>query len=395
LITSRPVLVILTLLLLTLGLAPGCGIQQAAAPASPEQAQDISPDEFNRVAEVWGLLEAEHIKGDSLDAQTISDGAIRGMLAALDDPYASYLDSRQFEIANQDLKGYFEGIGAEVGLRDGRITILAPLPDTPAERAGIRPGDVILEIEGESAENISLLEAVNKIRGEKGTTVSLLVLHLDSPDPVTIIVTRGVIPLVSVRLNMRPDNTGHMRISSFSASTNKELLESLDSFQGSNGSGLVIDLRDNPGGLLTSVVDVTSQFLDEGLVLYQIDAHGKRTDWGVKPGGSAKDIPVVVLVNQFSASASEVFAGALMDHERAQVVGIKTFGKGSVNNLWPLKDGSGINFTVANWYTPDGFLIEGEGIAPDVVFEPVEDTPTDVHLDKAVQILQARITRDS
>ena len=392
---SRPVLVILALLLLTLGLAPGCGIQQAAAPANPEQAQDISPDEFNRVAEVWGLLEAEHIKGDSLDAQTISDGAIRGMLAALDDPYASYLDSRQFEIANQDLKGYFEGIGAEVGLRDGRITILAPLPDTPAAHAGIRPGDVILEIEGESAENISLLEAVNKIRGEKGTTVSLLVLHLDSPDPVTIVVTRGVIPLVSVRLKMRPHSIGHMRVSNFSANTKKELLESLDRFEDSNGSGLVIDLRDNPGGLLTSVVDVTSQFLDEGLVLYQIDAHGKRTDWGVKPRGRAKDIPVVVLVNQFSASASEVFAGALMDHERAQVVGINTFGKGSVNNLWPLKDGSGINFTVANWYTPDGFLIEGEGIAPDVVFEPVEDTSTDVHLDKAVQILQARITRDS
>ena len=223
---------------------------------------------------------------------------------------------------------------------------------------------MILEIEGESAENISLLEAVNKIRGEKGTTVSLLVLHLDSPDPVTIIVTRGVIPLVSVRLNMRPDNTGHMRISSFSASTNKELLESLDSFQGSNGSGLVIDLRDNPGGLLTSVVDVTSQFLDEGLVLYQIDAHGKRTDWGVKPRGRAKDIPVVVLVNQFSASASEVFAGALMDHERAQVVGIKTFGKGSVNNLWPLKDGSGINFTVANWYTSRWVLDRRRGDRP-------------------------------
>ena len=392
---SRSVPVTFTMLLLIVGLTVGCGIQQAAAPDNPEQARDISPDEFNRVAEVWSLLEAEHIKGDSLDAQTISDGAIRGMLEALDDPYASYLDSRQFEIANQDLKGYFEGIGAEVGLRDGRITILAPLPDTPAERAGIRPGDVILEIEGESAENISLLEAVNKIRGEKGTTVSLLVLHLDSPDPVIIVVTRGVIPLVSVRLNMRPDNTGHMRISSFSANTKKELLESLDSFQDSNGSGLVIDLRDNPGGLLTSVVDVTSQFLDEGLVLYQIDAHGKRTDWEVKPGGKAKDIPVVVLVNQFSASASEVFAGALMDHGRAQIVGIKTFGKGSVNNLWPLKDGSGINFTVANWYTPDGFLIEGEGIAPGVVFEPVEDTPTDVHLDKAVQILQARITRDS
>ncbi len=385
--------------LLIVALTTGCGIQQMAGPSDTERTQQPTQqeaaDQFSRVTEVWELLEAEHIKGDSLDAKTLSDGAIRGMLEALDDPYASYLDSRQFEIANQDLKGYFEGIGAEVGLRDGKVTILAPLPGTPAERAGIRPGDVILEIEGESAENISLLEAVNKIRGQKGTQVTLLVLHLGDPKPVPIVVTRGVIPLVSVRLNMREDRIGHIRLSAFSASTKRELLESLESFEDSRGSGLVMDLRDNPGGLLTSVVDVTSQFLDDGLVLYQIDAHGKRTDWEVKPRGEAKDIPVVVLVNQFSASASEVFAGALMDHQRAKIIGIKTFGKGSVNNLWPLNDGSGINFTVANWYTPNGSLIEGEGIFPDVPLDPVEDSATDVHLDRAIQVLQAQIAQGS
>ena len=389
--------------LVIVALTTGCGIQQTAGPSdtelthqqTQEQTREEAADQFSRVTEVWELLEAEHIKGDSLDAKTISDGAIRGMLQALDDPYASYLDSRQFEIANQDLKGYFEGIGAEVGLRDGKVTVLAPLPGTPAERAGIRPGDIILEIEGESTENISLLEAVNQIRGQKGTQVTLLVLHLGDPDPVRIVVIRGVIPLVSVRLNMREDRIGHIGLSAFSAGTKRELLESLESFEDSGGSGLVMDLRDNPGGLLTSVVDVTSQFLDDGLVLYQVDAHGKRTDWEVKPRGKAKDIPVVVLVNQFSASASEVFAGALMDHQRAKIIGIKTFGKGSVNNLWPLNDGSGINFTVANWYTPNGSLIEGEGIFPDVPLDPVEDSTTDVHLDRAIQLLQTQIAQGS
>ena len=381
--------------LLVLTLAAACGIQQAAEPEAAGAAQAELPAEFSRVAEVWELLRNEHIKGDSLDPQSISNGAIRGMLEALNDPYASYLDSRQFEIANQDLKGYFEGIGAEVTLRNGQITVLAPLPDTPAEKAGIRPGDIILAIEGESAENISLLQAVNKIRGQKGTTVTLLVLHLGDTDPVSIEVTRGVIPLVSVRLNMLDGGIGHMRLSSFSATTKRELLESLERFRDSDGVGLVLDLRDNPGGLLTSVVDVTSQFLDDGLVLYQIDAHDHRRDWEVEAGGKALDVPLIVLVNQFSASASEVFSGALMDHGRATVVGIKTFGKGSVNNLWPLDDGSGVNFTVANWYTPNGALIEGEGITPDIVLEPVEDFSTDVHLERAVEVLREQIAREN
>ena len=381
--------------LLVLMLAAACGTQQAAEPDAAGPAQDELPAEFSRIAEVWELLREEHIKGDSLDPQAISNGAIRGMLEALNDPYASYLDSRQFEIANQDLKGYFEGIGAEVTLRNGQITVLAPLPDTPAEKAGIRPGDIILAIEGESAENISLLQAVNKIRGQKGTTVTLLVLHLGDTDPISIEVTRGVIPLVSVRLNMLDGGIGHMRLSSFSATTKRELLESLERFRDSDGMGLVLDLRDNPGGLLTSVVDVTSQFLDDGLVLYQIDAHDHRRDWKVEAGGKALDIPLVVLVNQFSASASEVFSGALMDHGRATVVGIKTFGKGSVNNLWPLDDGSGVNFTVANWYTPNGALIEGEGITPHIVLEPVEDFSTDVHLERAVEVLREQIAREN
>ena len=380
------------LLAVLIGLLIGCAVAQGPNRDS-RTTVDRLPTEFERLAEVWELLEAEHIDGTNLDAQAISNGAIRGMLEALDDPYTAFFDSEQYKIATQDLKGFFEGIGAEVGLREGKITILAPMPESPAEKSGIRPGDVILRIQGESAEGISLMEAVSRIRGKKGTTVELLILHLDNAEPVTILVVRGVIPLTSVRFMMLDDNIGHLRLFNFAATTNDDLLKALDTFNESGGTGIVVDLRNNPGGLLSSVVDVGSQFIEDGLVLYQIDAQGKRTDWKVKSGGKAGDIPIVVLVNEFSASASEVFTGAMLDHRRATVVGVTTFGKGSVNNLWPLRDGSGVNFTIARWYTPNGTLIEGEGITPDIVMERAGDGEPDVQLARAIEILQEQIAQ--
>ena len=357
-----------------------------------EAAIEGLPAEFERLAEVWALLQREHIDGADLDGQALSDGAIRGMLSALDDPYAAYLTPEQFKLESQDIQGFFEGIGAEVGMRDGRITIIAPIPDTPAELAGIRPGDVILEIEGESTQGISILEAVHKIRGEKGTAVELLVLHLNSSEPVTIVIIRGVIPLTSVRLLMQVGRIGHLRLSGFTGTSVNDLKEALDRFERSQGAGIILDLRNNPGGLVSSVIDVASQFLEGGqLVLYQIDAEGRRIDWKSKSGGKGVDIPMVVLVNAFSASASEVFAGAIMDHGRATVIGTTTFGKGSVNSIWPLDDGSGVNFTIARWFTPNGTLIAGEGITPDVVAEVPEGETDDVQLDQATELLKELI----
>ena len=352
------------------------------------------PPEFQRLAEVWDLMNQEHIDADSLDAQTIADGAIRGMVRALDDPYAAFLDQEQFSLESEDIRGFFGGIGAEVGVRDGVMTILSPMPDTPAEAAGLKPGDVILEVDGESIRDLSLLEVVRLIRGEKGTKVTILLRHLRSSEPVSIEIERDIINLVSVNLLMQVGRIGHLRLSSFTGTTGDELKEALDRFERSQGVGLVIDLRNNPGGLVSSVVDVTSQFIGDGLVLYQVDADGNRRDWGVKSGGKALDVPMVVLVNEFSASASEVFAGAIVDSERATIIGSTTFGKGSVNNLWPLNDGSGVIFTTARWFTPNGLLIEGEGITPDVVLEPLEDDEDDdVHLDQAIEILKEQISR--
>ena len=385
-------------------LAVGCAMESNAGEISPaakvgatsesvpaeEVAIDGLPPEFQRLAEVWDLLEQEHIDGDNLDGKQLSDGAIRGMLQALDDPYAAYLRADQFAVESQDIQGFFEGIGAEVGMRDGVITILAPLPNTPAEKAGIKPGDIILGIDGDSAQGLSLLEAVSKIRGQKGTSVELLVLHLNTTEPVLIAVTRGVIPLTSVSLAMQPGGIGHLHLSSFNGNTNEELENALEQFKRDNGVGLMLDLRNNPGGLVSSVVDVASHFLKDGIVLYQIDAQGKRTDWRVKSGGQAHDIPVVVLVNEFSASASEVLSGALRDQGRAKIVGVTTFGKGSVNNLWQLDDGSGVNFTIARWYTPNGSQIEGAGIVPDFVQDIPEDVDGagDAQLDRAIEVLK-------
>ncbi len=370
-------------------------VLESGLPGAPGRAASASelPPEFNRLGEAWELLEREHIDRRELDPETISDGAIRGMLQALNDPYASYLDAHRFSAEAQEVRGFFEGIGAQVGIQEGRLTIIAPLPDTPAEHSGIRPGDVILAIDGESADGLSLLEAVNRIRGERGTTVELLVLHLHASEPTLIPITRGVIPLETVRFALRPDGIGHLRISSFSDTTNEQVVAALQEFHQANGAGLIIDLRNNPGGLLQSVVDVTSQFLEDGLVTYELDGQGNRREWRVASGGQGLNIPMVVLVNQFSASASEVFAGAIIDHHRAPVIGVKSFGKGSVNTMRGLSDGSGIFFTIARWYTPNGTLIEGAGITPTYEVTVPPDANSDVQLERAIELLQRRIAQ--
>ena len=380
-------LALVLFLVLSTGLAGiGC---MGAGPGETEEPQRQVPEglppEFAKLAEVWEILEREHIDAGNLDPSTLTDGAIRGMLEATGDDHASYLDPEQYSFQRQEIQGTFEGIGAEVTIRNGFITIVAPIPDTPADEAGVKPGDVILSVDGESVTGWDLFQVINLIRGEKGTTVRIEVRRDRTGETEELEIVRGVIRLESVRLTMLVGRIGHLRITSFSGTTLEELQRALDRFERSRGLGLVVDVRNNPGGLLSSVVDVTSQFVDEGLVLYQLDGRGNRRNWNAQAGGMALDIPMVILMNGFSASASEVFAGAITYHQRAQTIGVQTFGKGSVNNLWPLSDGSAVNFTIGRWYTPDGKLIEGEGITPEIVQETPEDESEDLQLDLAIE----------
>ena len=355
----------------------------------PIDVPDVVPDELKIVWQVWELLNKEHVDRDKIDPEVFAEAAIKGLLEALDDRHTNYVRPEAFDIQNDDIQGTFEGIGANVTMRrDGTLIILAPLPGSPAEAMGIRPGDAVLAVDGISLQGLSLLEGVARIRGPRGSKVVLSIKHLGAIDPVDITITRDVIPLVSVLLRSEPgDRIVHIRLTEFYANTADILAETLQEAVDNGAQGLILDVRDNPGGLLSSVVDVVSQFVDEGLVLYQIDATGKRSSTSVKKGKTS-EIPLVVLTNESSASASEILAGALKDHHRAIIVGDTTFGKGSVNILRRLSNDGGLWITIKKWLTPSGNLIAGKGVEPD--FEVVSrdrQTAEAKQLEKAREVL--------
>jgi len=267
-----------------------------------------------------------------------------------------------------NLEGEFDGIGAYVTVEDKQLLIIAPIAGSPADKAGIKAGDIILEINGESVVDMSLSEAVLKIRGPKGTSVKLLVLHQGETEPEEIEITRTTVEVPSVHFNMEED-IAYIQITDFTARTDDELYNALKSLDNEKTRGIIIDLRGNPGGLLNTVVDVTSHFLSEGVVVEIMTNQGKEASLRVDTGKVTYDLPMVVLVDNTSASGSEVLAGALQDHGRAIVAGNTTYGKGSVNDLIKLDDDSGLYITVARWLTPNGRLIEGQGIEPDIELE--------------------------
>ena len=351
---------LLLVLSLILSFGAGCALSSRVLP-SVEPGLDV-------VAEAWGIIFQDYVDKDRLDASKLSQAAIEGMVEALDDPYTSYLDAQTYQMSSASLEGKYEGIGAYVGVRDGQLIIIAPIAGSPAAGAGIRAGDIILEIDGSSASEMSLQQAVLHIRGPKGTSVVLLILHEGETEPEEIEIVRAEVEVSSVYFEMRGD-IAYINIIHFTERTNAELSPVLESITEEGATGIILDLRSNPGGLLEVVVDVAGRFLEEGIVLYVVDNQGKQTSLLVEPDGVTTELPLVVLVDEHSASGSEVLAGALQDHARATIVGVSTFGKGSVNTLHRLKDGSGLYITTARWLTPEGRLIEGEGISPDYELE--------------------------
>jgi len=345
------------LLVAVLALSFGTGYNLGRIPPGPSEGLEI-------VKQAWNIIFDDYVDRDQLDSSTLSQAAIEGMVEALDDPYSSYLDAEAHQLGLSSLEGEIEGIGAQVAIREEQLTIIAPIADSPAAKAGIRAGDIVLEIDGRSTSEMGLAEAVLNIRGPKGTSVRLLILHQDETEPEEIEIVRAKIELSSIRFEMKGD-IAYINITHFSMRTSEELLTVLESMNEEEAGGIILDLRSNPGGLLDEVIDVVSYFLTEGVVVSVVDNQERLTPSSVKPKEVVTELPMVVLVDSFSASGSEVLAGALQDHGRATIAGSKTFGKGSVNVLRQLKDGSGLYITTARWLTPNGRRIEGEGITPD------------------------------
>ena len=363
-----------------------------AIPAAPLVIPDPVPEDLGTAWEVWKLISELHVDRSKLEPDKFDEGAIRGIIATLGDQHTNYVPPEAFEIENQDLYGSFEGIGANVQMNaDGKLYIVAPIAGSPAEAAGLRSGDLILAVDGESIEGLSILEAVNKIRGPRGSEVTLLIRRIGQVEEEDVVVSRDRIALESVLIRSRPeDRFSHIRLTAFYSETASELAEAVREGQANGAEGLILDVRDNPGGLLSSVVDVVSLFLeDDSLILYEVDGGGNRADHNSRGGGQFADVPMVILANGGSASASEIVVGALQDHGRAQIVGDTTFGKGSVNRLYRLNNGGGLMITFGKWYTPNGNLIEGNGIEPNhEVTSRDRQTAETKQLEKALEVLE-------
>lgn len=334
--------------------------------ASSSQARDTDQYQaLKQFSQVLDLIEKNYVQ--EVNRTDLIHGAIQGMLNSID-PHSTYIDYDKFKMMQEEFQGEFGGIGIQIGVRDKRLTIIAPIEDTPADKAGLKAGDIIIEINGESALDTSLEDAVAKIRGPQGEPVELTILRKDSQSPEKVTIVRGIIPLISVKTKELEPGYLHVRLTDFKANTTDDLHRSLREYQANKElKGIVLDLRNNPGGLLTQAISVTDTFLRDGLIVYTQGRDPKtRKDELATRQDTDITCPIVVLINAGSASASEIVAGALQDRQRAILVGERTFGKGSVQTIMPLSDGSAVKLTIALYYTPNGRSIQAEGIEPDI-----------------------------
>ena len=360
-------------------------------PANPIKPPRGAPEELQPVWDAWVWLYETHPEAATRpDPATLAQAAIRGLLEAVGDPHTAYITPERYRLEAQAFEGNYEGIGAEVYKRGARF-ILTPMPGSPAKEAGMLPGDILLAVDGESLDGWTVFETVVRIRGPKNSIVRLKVQHLEAEGTAVLEIKRGVIKMESVFWHMVDDDIAYVRLGAFYANTDESLEQALKEIVAKDTKGLVLDLRNNPGGFLSTTVTVTGYFLQGGLVTYEINGQGRRKDHYVKKDGILTQLPMVVLVNQFSASGSEVLAGALQDHGRATVVGTRTFGKGTVNLTKGLSDGGGLYYSIARWYTPKDRLIEGDGLEPDITVSPTVAGSGDLQLQKALELLAQQI----
>jgi carboxyl-terminal processing protease len=357
--------------------------QQAATPADLQTL-------FKPFWEAWNLVHENYVD-QPVDDVALMRGAIKGMMEALGDEHSSFMDPESFKQANAELSGEYEGIGAFVDTTTEYLTITSPMPDSPAERAGLQAGDQVIAIDGEDLTGVDAELARRKVLGPAGSTVHLTILREGETESLEFDIVREKIIMKSASGEMLENGIAYVQVTTFGDKTTPELLTTLKVLLAQNPSGLILDLRNNGGGYLSTSVEVTSQFLSDGVVLYEQYGDGARTTYEVESGGLATDIPMVVLINEGTASASEIVAGALQDYGRARLVGVTSYGKGSVQNWIPLSDDQGaVRITIAKWLTPDERTIHHTGLTPDVVVEMTEEdykADRDPQLDKAVEVL--------
>lgn len=393
--------------------------------ASKEPPVRLANIDFSTFWTVWEKLEDNYYDKQALDGQKLLNGAISGMVEGLDDPYTIFLPLKQNDSFKEGLAGQFQGIGAELGMKEKQIVVVAPLDGSPAKLSGIKAGDAILKVNNDTTSGWTLSQAVEKIRGPKGTEVILSILHKSEETPTNIKITRDTINIKSVEGSIKNvkcsakggssvppreankcqiveekesckdcKKVAYIRLSQFGDQTNKEWLVIVNDLdlqiqEDKNVKGLILDLRNNPGGYLTEAAFIASEFIKSGVVVKQEKGNGETTAFSVTRKGLMTKIPMVVLINKGSASASEIVAGALKDHKRAKLVGETSFGKGTIQQAEDLGDGAGLHITIAKWLTPNGTWVHKEGLTPDVVVEVngEKDPSIDIQLEKAIEEL--------
>lgn len=348
----------------------GLGVLAGSTPAPEDR-----PEEFEVFWQAWGLVQENFVDREALDPTTMTYGALRGMVQSLGDAgHTAFLTPEERQRQQTDLSGSFSGIGAQLSVRDQLPVIVAPFDGSPADQAGVKAGDVIMRVDGEDVTSMDLNDIVNMIRGPEGTEVELSLLRPDENRSVTVTIVRGEIDVPAASWAMLPETTiALIRLSQFTANAEEDVVAAVEEAQEAGATAMIVDVRNNPGGLLDQAIAVTSQFLVDGNVLLEEDADGNQRAYEVEEGGVGAELPLVVLINPGSASSSEIYAGAVQDHDRGELVGETTFGTGTVLEPFELQDGSALLLGTRQWLTPDGRLIRGQGIEPDhVVTLPIE-----------------------
>jgi carboxyl-terminal processing protease len=353
--------------------------------------------DFSLFWKTWELLKEKHVEKGTLDAQKLVYGAIKGMLQATGDPYTNFFDPEETKSFSEDLEGSFEGIGAELGMKEKTLTVIAPLDESPAQKAGLRAGDKIIKIGDQSTLDMNIYTAVDLIRGEKGTEIKLTIFREGEDDTKEISIIRETIEVKSIKLEIMEENIAYLRINKFGEKTSKEFDAEINNIIEREAKGIILDLRNNPGGFLDSSVKIASRLMPRGkAVVIDEDSNGNKETLFTYGGDRLSGLPIVVLVNEGSASASEILAGALRDNLQVPVIGTKTFGKGSVQELVNLSGGSSLKITVAKWMTPNGEYIMDKGINPDIEVKLSKedfDNNRDPQLDRAKEVLREKIQK--